>query len=248
MTLVINPYRVAAPAFAPSDITGLAVWLKADGTLYQDSARTTLATADTDPVGSWSDASGNARHASQATSTKRPLLKLSQLNSQPALQFDDVDDWMATATFTAIAQPATEIAVFKRDASDVGHGIVADGNSSTSNRHLIQIDSGQINLYAGYLYSNTAKVPGTTARAIATIWNGGSSKFWMDGGANQAMINVGTHSIIDVLLAAGQGPGDFFKGLIAEYLLYDSSLSLTDLDRVGSYLSTKYGVTWAAAS
>lgn len=40
-----------AAAFSPLSIPGLKLWLKADGTLWQDSARTTPAIADGDPVG-----------------------------------------------------------------------------------------------------------------------------------------------------------------------------------------------------
>jgi hypothetical protein len=58
--------------FAPTDLTGLQFWFKADGTLWQDSARTTAATADADPVGAWDDASGNANNATQATAGTRP--------------------------------------------------------------------------------------------------------------------------------------------------------------------------------
>lgn len=78
----------------PTDISNLKVWFKADGTLWQDAARTTPAVTDGDPIGSWDDASGNANHAQQSTSGFRPQLKTSILNGLPVIRFDGTDDFL----------------------------------------------------------------------------------------------------------------------------------------------------------
>lgn len=64
------------------------------GSLFQDSALTTPATANNDPVGGWIDISGNARHLLQATSGKRALLKTSFEGSDPYVKADGVDDYL----------------------------------------------------------------------------------------------------------------------------------------------------------
>ena len=56
------------------------LWARNDGLFYQNSNGTTLATADTDPIGYWQDYSGNGNHLLQATSGKRPLLKTNRIN------------------------------------------------------------------------------------------------------------------------------------------------------------------------
>lgn len=83
--------------FSPLSLSP-ALWLKADGVLWQDSARTTPAVADGDPVGAWDDASGNGRNLTQANTGLRPLLKLSIQNGLPVVRFDGADDVLALAS------------------------------------------------------------------------------------------------------------------------------------------------------
>lgn len=84
--------------FSPLSISGLALWLKADAGLYQESTFTTPAVSDGDPVGGWQDQSGNGRHLLEATSNKRLTLKLAIQNGRSIVRSDGVDDRM---TFTA---------------------------------------------------------------------------------------------------------------------------------------------------
>lgn len=49
-----------------------------------------------DPVATWPDVSGNARHATQATAAKRPTWVTGVLNGKAVVRFDDVDDGMVT--------------------------------------------------------------------------------------------------------------------------------------------------------
>ena len=82
-------------AFSPLDISGLQLWLKADAGLWQDSVGGTPAASDGDVVGAWADQSGNARHATQATTSKKPLLKLAIQNGRDVVRFDGGDDWLS---------------------------------------------------------------------------------------------------------------------------------------------------------
>ena len=86
-----------ASAFVPTDLGAtLKIWGRADGTLWQDSARTTPVTANNDPVGAADDASGNANHCTQATSTKRLTYKTGIQNGLPGLLGDGTDDFLVT--------------------------------------------------------------------------------------------------------------------------------------------------------
>lgn len=79
-----------------------ALWLDASvaSSLFQNSNGTTPATADADPVGYWGDKSGNARHVTQATGTKRPVVKTGAngKNGLPIVKFDGTDDHLSLAT------------------------------------------------------------------------------------------------------------------------------------------------------
>lgn len=66
-------------------------------TMFQDSAGTTPVTAVDQPVGRINDKSGRGNHATQATATKRPMLK-DDGTGKKYLLFDGVDDAMSTST------------------------------------------------------------------------------------------------------------------------------------------------------
>lgn len=242
----------ASTGFDPSSISGLKAWYKADGVLYQDSARTTLATADGDPVGSWTDAGANARNANQATSTKRPLYKTAILNGKPVLRFDGVDDHVFTSTFPAtISQPDTVFVVCSENNAGSAHRIF---DATGSNRQLIDLGStpGHYAAYAGTFLTDTAVVTPTPVVLCAT-YNGASSKLWLGGGSTgsipNASGNAGSAAIDNMVIGIEQGKNvQPFNGDIAEILLYDSNLSNANRDLVGGYLATKYGLTWAASS
>lgn len=86
----------AAAALTPASLSPK-VWIEADpATLYTD-AGTTLVSADGQAVQQVNDKSGNARNLSQATSTKRPLYHTG--SGKPYLDFDGVDDFMASASY-----------------------------------------------------------------------------------------------------------------------------------------------------
>lgn len=70
----------------PSDFSGLELWFKDTG-FWQDSARTTPATANGDPIGAWDDQSGNGRHLTQPTSGNRPTLDTTGLGGHSAVNF-----------------------------------------------------------------------------------------------------------------------------------------------------------------
>ncbi len=65
-------------------------WIKADGVNYQEPARTNIS-GDTDPVGSYSDITANARHFDQSTTSAKPTLNLDEFNGLPGVNFDGGD-------------------------------------------------------------------------------------------------------------------------------------------------------------
>lgn len=100
----------ASAVFAPESLFAAgeqgALYDSSDfSTMFQDSAGTTPVTAVGQPVGLLKDKSGRGNHASQATSTKRPLLQVDGAGKY-YLQFDGVDDFLITGAinFTATSK------------------------------------------------------------------------------------------------------------------------------------------------
>lgn len=232
MPLLLLRRRKRAVPF-PSDITGLAAWYKADA----------LTLANNDPVASWTDSSGNARHAAQATGTKQPLYKTGSLNGKPVVSFDGVDDFVQ-AVFT-LNQPTTTF---------MAHKIRSLGTGTTKDVYDGGVgDSGvmQKNTTPAYqLYAGGFVVDGscdTNPHILAAVLNGASSNVRKDGGA-------GTSGNANVLNPGGVTLGSRASGVlpcdvdVAEFIVYTGALSIANLDRVGRYLASKYGLSWTAAS
>lgn len=114
-------------AFSPLSIPGLAFW-GAPEFAFQEVARTTPASLNNDPVGSWTDLSGT-NHATQSTLGKRPLIKTNIINSRPALRFDGVDDDLALSGLTLGTQ-ATIFVVTQK--SSTASAFILGGSSSAT--------------------------------------------------------------------------------------------------------------------
>jgi hypothetical protein len=98
----------AAPVWTPANLFASGeqgAWYDPSdfSTMFQDSAGTTPVTAVGQPVGKILDKSGRNNHATQATAASRPVLR-QDANSKYYLEFDGVDDSLATAAidFTSV--------------------------------------------------------------------------------------------------------------------------------------------------
>jgi hypothetical protein len=97
-----NRYFGTLP-FAPTDISGLKLWLDADDsrTLFADTSGTTKATTDGTAVALWVDKSGNGNNVSQSTASARPAIKSSFTNGRNVLNFDGSNDTLIAPSSTA---------------------------------------------------------------------------------------------------------------------------------------------------
>ena len=98
-------------------------------TLFQDAAGTIPVTATGQPVGLVLDKSGRGNHATQTTSTARPVLGQDG-NGKRCLVFDGVDDWLSTAAPVDLSSPSA-LSVFAsvRQTSD-STGIILESGSN----------------------------------------------------------------------------------------------------------------------
>jgi hypothetical protein len=240
--LVHVDVRKATTAFLPSSVVGLQLWLKSDAGLYQDTAKTTLATLDGDSVGAWEDQSGQGNDATQATSSKQPALKLNKLNKKPIIRFDGSDDTLLSGTFTAI-QPQVIFIVFKQVSWTSGR-YVFDGQAVIKCGAIQFGSSGLIRQITGPLAA-----PGVNFGT--SVFNIGVFRFADAGGyirRNGAQTNQtgGTGEDVTALRLAARGDDSLYSETdMAEVVVYDDSPSLSDIQQVEIYLADKYKITLA---
>lgn len=235
----------AAAPFVPSDITGLTLWL--------DSSNAGSINATAGAVNQWSDLSGNANHAT-ATTTARPVTGTRTINSLNALDFDGTNHALTGASGT-YGLPNGANTLFVVHASD---------NTGDATQHLISGLNAGSSFRAGLRFTATAfeSINRTTSLAVTTQSDARSTAtklagYRRSGTALTPFINgvQGTNAgnsenITLTTLALGAinaaAASNRFNGLLAEVLWYNSSLSDTDVNRVGNYLATKWGFTWTS--
>jgi hypothetical protein len=214
------------------------------GALYQDSGKTTLATADGDPVGASVNRGSDSHDITQSTSANKPTYKTGVLNGEPVFRFDG-GDWLGGAYNNALSQPITVFAVAALDSAndDVGRNII-DGDDSTNRMALFErrINNPDTwSIYAGSI------LDGGASDANWNIWtalfNGASSQFWL-GGNSEASGNAGSDDPDGLRLGTYDGAAGLWDGDIAEILIYNSNLSTADKNEVAQYLADKYDLSY----
>lgn len=236
-----------AAVFTPTSIAGLQLWLDGSDitTLFTDSAKTTPVTSDGDVVGAWADKSGNGNDVLQTTTANKPLYKVNIKNNKSALLFDGISDYLVNA-FTQLSQPYNVIIVAQMNASIVNNGVSAylfDGNDVT-NRNLIFKDaSGTPDCWS--IYAGTPIQDGdcnSNWNVYFTLFSGVSSDLRING-TSVVSGDAGSNNLDGITIACNYlTTSIFFKGYIAEILIYDPSISDANRSLLENYLNTK----WAA--
>lgn len=242
LNFFIDPFDNVFPC--PSLLSVMKLWLKADGSLYQDSARTTPVTANDDPVGSWTDESGNGNHVSQATAANKPLFKTGIVNGKPTVRFDGTNDFMTRTFGAALTQPNTIFVVHSYSGN--ANNYVYDGVDG-SNRHAM--GQGVITPLNPQIYAGNGigqiQSPPSPVQIWSCVYNAASGNFYKPSTGSNAVGDTGTQAMGGITLGARFTTiSDFLTGDITELLVFNSSLSLSDQNCVGNYLEAKYALTY----
>lgn len=215
-------------------------------TLFQDSAGTTPAFTDGDPVGLILDKSGNGNHATQATDAKRPVLRIS--GGRYRLEFDGATSNRALETAAIDLTGTDEITLCAgvHKASDTTPGTIAefssdytanDGTFRLRGPHGVGTDSFQMSSkgttarvvnHTGFASPVTAVLTGEASISPALVRlfvNGASGQ----NTAEQGTGNYGNHPLYiggRAGLTAFPFDGDFYGFVLRSKLSPTSDIAL----------------------
>ncbi len=235
-------------SFSPSNISGLKLWLASDSI---------TGLSDGDPVSSWQDNSGLGNHAVQATAGLRPTWHNSThlLNGKPGVFYTSSTDRELIAPVSVSGTDLTCI-------------IVANANpAATFPYRLLSLSNGDANYdydsasrgVPFYLssasmlsgYRNSTQLDGKTVSLgtpfIATSqFSGTSHTMKLNGALGGNSTTSGSFGFSNVEVGGFGGTqaiAQCWYGEIYEVLVYDSALSLSNMEAVEDYLGVKYGIT-----
>jgi hypothetical protein len=234
--------------FSPASIPGLVAWYDATvpGSLFQDAAMTTPATADTNPVGAWRDLSGNGNHATQPVSGSRPALKAGVVNGGDAVRFTAASTQYLSAdalasVFSGTDRPFTAFFVFKLTDVATFYTFAAAGRAS-SNTPVVSMRTTNNPLYQLLRQDDAAAgaqpasgVPNTSAHLIAYVFNGTSVSVEVDGAVVfTAAADVGTITLDTYTLGAWRRTAvvNPLNGDLQRHALYSRVLSPAEIARI----------------
>lgn len=248
--LALTPLGAGPRADRLPYAANLALWLRADLGTYQDTAATTPAASDGDPVARWNDQSGAGLSAQQGASGARPVLKLNILNGRPVLRFDGSNDRLQVAS---IGLPA-HFTLF----------LVIDANT----QNMLVEHSPDLNSYDGfYLYGQNFHASAVRRGAVPANLNsvnvspGWPTANWsiivqrFDGAhllrrngstLSTTVTNSGSISnttLNDSLNLCARSGGSLASSAdVAELVIYAEALAAANYQAVESYLNGKYAI------
>lgn len=210
--------------------TNLYAWYKADALVLNND----------DPVGTWTDSSGNGRNLTQSTADNKPLYKTNVLNSLPVVQSDGSNDYMVSASFT-LNQPFSVFVVFQFVNTPSGQQYIHDGLSAYNSCLAHNNNGTGLFLYNGAQIQDSTNMD-TSFIYQCSVFDGADSKMFKNGVQNDNGANINTTAKNGITLFARGDPDGYGAFKIAEYLLYSESISDANRATVETYLATKYGL------
>lgn len=233
----ILPFKVVTP-FSPTSIANLALWLDANDF-------STLTLDGSNGASQWNDKSGNANHATQSSSSARPIYNATGLNSLPALTQTGSPQHMVltnhinvlNSTMFAVCAIADATGARSILGSTAGGNFLIGGSAGnvptggefydTSGTCDFNM-SGVLNhplVFSGIMGSSpAAAVPykngvAQTVTSTSGIW----TSFYNNIGVRASTL--------------------WFVGPYSEIIIYSANLSNTDFTTVSNYLISKWSIT-----
>lgn len=213
----------------PGAITNLKLWLSVDSGLYQSGT-----------PNQWTDLSGNGNHAIQNTAAQKPTLTapIASLNNKSALSFDGTNDNLRITNFT-LAQPATVICLWNTTANNANQ-YVLDAAASTNRMILRYLSTSGISMFAGNSLGYSITAP-FSFRVSGLMFNGNASNIY-ENNVIKGFGDAGSQTLTGLTIGGRQdlATNFYFRGQMAELIIYDRLLTPQEYMDVLAYLQQKY--------
>ena len=199
---------------------------------------------DGDAVNAWNYLSGNARHLSQATSSKRVIYKTAQQNGLSGLLSDSVDDQYSIAN-SAIFTDVTVFIVFNQTANaaaKVVFGGAANGSFWVGTDFDEKIAL-RISAAAGDIAKSSLVAPVGAGMLLTAQYSSGASSaiIRVNGVDDTSFSGAQTLSTANDRMFARGVSANSFNGTVFMILVYTRLLSTTEIVQVENWAQAIYG-------
>jgi hypothetical protein len=226
--------------FDPRQFGNCKLWLADER--WQDSGFTTLATADGDPVGAWSDFSGLKNHATQSGSTLRPALKTNIQNGRAVVRPDGVNDYLQLATPIALAHALVIYCVGRRNAA--GQMWIPLGSTTSSDDITLYTDDKAYFVASGTVIGATYTGPNNQHILARWLRDASNNVTFRSTGQAETTLGTATGSITLDAIDARPFNGFYQAGDFDELIVYDGDIAGSGRAAVERYLQDRWAVTF----
>jgi hypothetical protein len=216
-------------------------------------------------ISQWDDRSGTGNHVSNATPASQPLYQATGFNNQPALYFDNTDDFLGKSSVIGVPNTSDLFyaAVFRINAGAgqwrwiVGHrssantatngsiGIQRGGADTQIGTHNTDVSDTRIKVDVTSL---TADRLATMGRSGGTVGNGGTVTLTATGASGNYLTSATqswTSSSGSFLQIGGrqQSATGWCDSVISEVIVCSRNLTTEEREKVEGYLAHKWSIT-----
>lgn len=241
----------ALGGFAPTSLSGLALWLDA-----ADATTITIATG----ASQWNDKSGNTNNALQGTGGNQPTVTTNAQNGKQALTFNGTTQSMAIANSVS-TQIGTGMTFFMVGAlvnwtDSANRAFLVKGPNASGANYIFNKDSTNV---MQFVYNDgsfrqvleSSNFNGTNNAFLCMCWRvdktahtcefraGGVSKSTVTDANN---MNYSSASATGATVGADGAGTSLFSGKMGELVLYSRTLLTSEVTTVESYLRNKWAV------
>ncbi len=219
--------------FSPAQIPGLQLWL--------DGADAATITQSAGAVSQWTDKSGNAYAAAQATGGARPSYSATGLNGLGALTFDGTSGFLSISGFNVPTTFTAFLALDVLSTPQASFSAFLDAGFST--QFLLGFDSGGTKI--------TATVNNVFATSAPAFTTGGAHQalFSTDGTAGVTAFDSISSSYTSSAAAGGSvtanigvfNGANYINATVGEMLLYGGTVAPAYISTIQAYLRKKWG-------
>ncbi len=246
VSLVMLFSWIGLSAAGPGNVnTGLQIWFDANALGLSDGAT----------INSWTDMSGNNKHAVQDTLAYRPKFRTNIYNGKPAIVFDGSNDYLTFDGNIVVNTNYSIIAVLRRATGATAHHCFLGGTKTSQHKNLhIGWQTNSTFYHAQYSNDYAMRVSNYTSGEQPIIVSLRHSNVlgndtYIDGGLRG--LDMTTSRLTHLLEWNGAAIGRYtdgsinprFNGWIAELIFYNRYLSETERKAVEGYLSSKYNIS-----
>lgn len=212
-------------------------------TLWQDTARTSAITADGQIIKGVTDKSGSANHLSEATNG--PIYKVAIQNGLSISRYNGTSTMLTASPITALGQNVTAFFIGKSSGSITADRFLVIGGL---NAELYQPSGGNSWWYIANEASGIVDLnsPASSFSDITLQYSSLSKLNVFQNGLRRVTFDPNNtfSSGTFIRLGANAIGTEWALGDIAEVLVYNATLTPGQINQVGQFLATKWGLTW----